>query len=429
MTTEWFIIIGGIVVLLILSAFFSGSETALTGASLPRMHELARRGNRRAKLVLGLHEERERLIGSILFGNNLVNIFSASLATSILLTIFGEAGIAYATIVMTLLILIFAEVLPKTYALARADRTALFVAPMVHLVVLVFSPVARAIGAITNVTLRAFGVELREASDRDESEEELRGVIALHKGPEPEIRHERQMLHSILDLDEVEVGEVMTHRGNVSMIDVEEPSAAILEAVLESRFTRLPLYRGDPDEITGVLHAKALLRELGTHKGEIEGIDFAGLAVSPWFIPETTTLLDQLLAFRERREHFAVVVDEYGTVQGIVTLEDILEEIVGEIDDEHDEIVRGVHPQGDGSYLVDGAVTIRDLNRQFEWVLPDDEAATIAGLVLFESRTIPTPGQVFTFHGFRFEILRRECNQITSLRLTPPVPAVDGAAE
>ena len=422
MTIDYLILAGAIFVLLILSAFFSGSETALTRASLPRMHELARQGNRRAELVLALYEQRESLIGAILFGNNMVNILSTSLATTALLLIFGDAGIVYATVVMTLLVLIFAEVMPKTIALAKADRAALLVAPVIRIFVFVFSPITHAVHIIIYTALRAFGIKLEELADRAESEEELRGAIALHTGPEPEIRHERQMLHSILELDDVEVSEVMTHRRNVTMLDADLPTEEILQIVFDSPYTRLPLYRSDADDIVGILHAKALLREFGARKGEVEDIDIVSLSVQPWFIPETTALLDQLLAFRERREHFALVVDEYGAFMGIVTLEDILEEIVGEIDDEHDEIVRGVRPQPDGSYLVDGTVTIRDLNREFEWSLPDDEASTIAGLILFESRTIPEPGQVFNFQGFRYEIMRRQRNQIVSLRLTPPTP-------
>ncbi len=420
MTTEWLISIAVIAVLLVLSALFSGSETALTGSSLPRMHELARRGNRRARIVLALHERRERLIGAILLGNNLVNILATSLATSALLGLFGEAGVAYATVVMTLLVLIFAEVLPKTYALAHADRTALAVAPVIRFVVLVLAPVTHALHAVIKATLRPIGIELSPELDRERSEEELRGAIDLHKGPEPEIRQERLMLRSILELDDVEVREVMTHRRNVTMIDADMPAERILDTVLASPYTRLPLFRGEPDNIVGVLHAKALLRELGTRRGDGSGIDIAALAAEPWFIPESTSLLDQLLAFRERREHFAIVVDEYGTFMGIVTLEDILEEIVGHIYDEHDVAVRGVRPQPDGTYIVQGTVTIRDLNRELDWGLPDEQAATIAGLVLHEARTIPEPGQVFVFYGFRFEILRRQRNQITLLRVTPP---------
>jgi len=418
--TEWLITGGAIVLLLVLSAFFSGSETALTAASNPRMHELSRQGSHRAETVLVLRERRERLIGAILLGNNLVNIFASALATSLLLGIFGEAGVLYATLAMTLLILIFAEVLPKTYALTHADKMALMLAPVLRPVVSVLAPITLMISKIVQVTLSIFGISGQEEHSHIHREEELRGAIALHEGPDPEIRQEQQMLRSILDLDDVQVEEVMTHRSNVAMIDCDDPPEAIVEKVMESPYTRLPLYRGEADNIVGVLHAKGLLRQLGREGARPEALDIKAIASDPWFIPESTSLLDQLQAFRERREHFALVVDEYGAFMGIITLEDILEEIVGEIDDEHDIAVAGVRPQADGSQIVDGTVTIRDLNREFDWYLPDDAATTIAGLVLHEARLIPVPGQVFVFHGFRFEILRRKRNQITLMRVTPP---------
>ena len=420
MTTEWLLTGGSILVLLIMSAFFSGSETAMTASSDPRMYELARQGSRRAQIVIAMHQKKERLIGAILLGNNLVNIFASALATSLLLGIFGEAGVFYATVVMTLLVLIFAEVLPKTYALGHADRMALLVAPVIEPLVALLAPITLMINKVVNLTLSAFGASAQAEPLRSQREEELRGAIALHEGTAPETRHERQMLGSILDLDDVEVYEVMTHRRSVEMLDCKEPSDALVDQVLRSRFTRLPLYDGDPDNIVGVVHAKALLRELRHAEGAVADVDIRELASDPWFIPDTTSLLDQLLAFRERREHFAIVVDEYGSFMGVVTLEDILEEIVGNIDDEHDVAVAGVRPQSDGGYIVNGSVTIRDLNREFDWDLPDDEATTIAGLVLHEARMIPEPGQVFVFHGFRFEIIRRQRNQITLLRLRPP---------
>jgi Mg2+/Co2+ transporter CorB len=420
MITEWLLLGGAITLLLVLSAFFSGSETALTAASNPRMHELTRQGSQRAEIVLAMRERRERLIGAILLGNNLVNIFASALATSLLLGVFGEAGVVYATLAMTFLILIFAELLPKTYALRQADKTALLVAPVLRPVVSILAPVILMISKIVELVLAILGVAGQDEQSQLHREEELRGAIALHEGPEPEIRQERQMLRSILDLDEVQVEEVMTHRRNVAMIDCDGPATAIVEKALDSPYTRLPLYRGEPDNIVGVLHAKGLLRELGRESVRPEDLNIPAIAADPWFIPESTSLLDQLQAFRERREHFALVVDEYGVFMGVVTLEDIIEEIVGEIDDEHDIAVAGVRPQADGSYIVDGSVTIRDLNREFDWYLPDDEATTIAGLVLHEARLIPVPSQVFVFHGFRFEILRRQRNQITMMRVTPP---------
>jgi Mg2+/Co2+ transporter CorB len=418
-----------IAVLLIVSAFFSMAETAMTAASRPRLHALARQGSRRARIVNEIRAQSERLIGTVLVGNNLVNILASALATSALITVFGEVGVAYATAAMTVLVLVFAEILPKTYALNNPDRVAVVLAPALRPLIALLNPVTRAFSAVVRTTLRVFGILVKAELGSAESEQELRGAIELHKGPEPEIKEERKMLRSILDLDDVEVGQIMIHRKNVIMLDVDRPASEIEAQVLASPYTRLPLYRDEPDNVVGVLHAKAMLRALQAVGGDVSKVDILAIAAKPWFIPDTTSLLEQLRTFRERREHFALVVDEYGTLMGIVTLEDILEEIVGDIFDEHQAAVVGVRAQPDGSYLIDGSVPIRDLNREFDWELPDSEAATIAGLVLNEARRIPEVGQEFTFHGYRFSVLRRQRNQITLLRVQPPKrAAADRAA-
>ncbi|MGQ9365615.1 HlyC/CorC family transporter [Azospirillum sp. ST 5-10] len=417
--------LAAILVLLMLSAFFSGAETALTAASRPRMHQLEQEGSVRAGLVNRLRERKERVIGAILLGNNMVNILASSLATSVLISLFGDRGVAYATLGMTALVVVFSEVMPKTYTLNHADRSALAVARPIAAVVWLFGPVTAAVGWIVASLFRLFGADIQRVAVGS-SAEELRGAIELHRGEDSAeqedegTRHERAMLRSILDLAEVEVSEIMTHRRNVVMIDASQPPARIADEVLASPFTRLPLWKDETDNIVGVLHAKALLREVRARGANLDDLDVALIAARPWFIPDTTTLFDQLQAFRQRREHFALVVDEYGSLMGVVTLEDILEEIVGDISDELDAQVAGVRPQPNGAYIVDGWVTLRDLNRQFEWRLPDDKASTIAGLVLNEARRIPEVGQVFTFYGFRFEILRRQRHQITVLRVVPP---------
>ncbi|TCS63508.1 HlyC/CorC family transporter [Varunaivibrio sulfuroxidans] len=425
--------IAAIVFLLLLSAFFSGSETALTASSRPLMHQLEQQGNPRARLVNHLYEKKERLIGSILLGNNLVNILASALATNALITIFGAAGVVYATLAMTLLVLIFAEVLPKTYAFRHANHVALSIAPSVNFLVIAVTPLTIMLNAIIHATLHLFGADHRGSGGLGENAEELRGAIALHGMETDEeeeiavVRHERNMLRSVLDLAEVQVGEITIHRKDVVAIDADLSPGAILSQVLDSPYTRIPLWKNDTDNIVGVLHAKDLLRAVRAATGEAPGrqkaideLDIMAIASKPWFVPEHTLLLDQLQAFRERREHFALVVDEYGSLLGIVTLEDILEEIVGDISDEHDVHIFGVTPQTDGAYIIRGTATIRDLNRQLDWRLPDEDAATIAGLVLHEARRIPEEGQVFQFHGFRFEILRLQRHQIVSLRVTPP---------
>jgi Mg2+/Co2+ transporter CorB len=409
--------IAAIGALLFLSAFFSASETALTAASRPRMHQLAKEGDKRAGTVNALRQRQSRLIGGILVGNNIVNILASSLATSVMIALFGDAGVAYATLAMTLLVLIFAEVMPKTYALLRPDRLALTVAPVLKPVIAVLSPAIHAIEMVVHALLRLCGVDPHGASLDEDLEAELRGAIDLHARADETAAHEGFMLGGVLDLGDVTVEEIMTHRRNLHMVDAGLTPTEIVEFVLDSPYTRLPMYRGDPDNVIGVLHAKALLREVRKHEGHLDEMDIAAVATRPWFIPESTSCLYQLHAFRRRREHFALVVDEYGALMGIVTLEDILEEIVGEIDDEHDLPVAGVRRQNDGSFIVDGTVTIRDLNRELGWSLPDEEATTIAGLVLHEARLIPNVGQSFAFHGFRFDILRRQGNQIMSIRI------------
>ncbi len=413
-------ILAAIALLLVLSAFFSGSETALTAASRPLMHQLEHNGDRKAGLVNRLRDDPERLIGAILLGNNLVNILASALATGMLISVFGAAGIAYATVAMTLLVLIFSEILPKTYALRTADRTAPMIAPVVNVVVAVLAPFTKTINLLVQATLSLFGVK-SESDHGGSTEAEQLGAIALHDGTETAVKHERAMLRSVLDLDDVQVSEIMTHRNDVLALDADLPVTELIQQVVDSPFTRIPMWREDPDEIIGVVHTKVLLRHLWARSGDPAGMDILDEGADPWFIPEQTLLLDQLEAFRARREHFALVVDEYGSFQGVVTLEDILEEIVGDIDDEHDVAASGVDHADDGSYVVEGKVTIRDLNREHEWGLPDEEAATIAGLVLHEARRIPDVGQSFIFHGFRFDILERQRHQITRVRITPPV--------
>ncbi|HTH16968.1 MAG TPA: HlyC/CorC family transporter [Magnetospirillum sp.] len=411
--------IASIVFLLLLLGFFAGSETALTVASKPLMHHMEKEGDRRAALVNRLHDKKERLLGSILLGNTLVHIFASAMATSVAISLFGDAGVVYATAVMTVVVLVFCEILPKTFAIQHANNAALAIAPFMRLFVAVAGPAIHAIHVFVDAILHLFGARAARETDIEAAMAELRGAIEVHAS-EDEVEAERKMLRSILDLDDVVVSDVMTHRRAAIALDAGQPAAEIVDHILQSPFTRIPLWRDNSDNIIGVVHAKDVLRAVRALGGEVDKLDVVELASAPWFIPDSTTLLEQLTAFRKRREHFALVVDEYGALMGVVTLEDILEEIVGDIADEHDVAVAGVRPQSNGSFVVDGTVTIRDLNREFDWRLPDEQAATIAGLLLHESRQIPTVGQVFRFFGFRFEVLRRHRNQITSIRITPP---------
>ena len=411
-----------VLICLALGAYMSAAETAVTGASRPRMHRLAQQGNRRAILVNSLLDRKDEAVSAVLLGNNVVNILSASLTTAVLTAIFGAAGVVYATIIVGILVVIFAEVMPKTWALLRADRVALMLAPSLVVTLALLGPPARAIAAVSRFFLGLLRVRIDRTPDAEEHADVLRGAIELHGQDLTDLAApaEKAMLRSVLDLGEHTVADVMTHRGTVALIDADQPLDTIVDEMLASPYTRIPVYRGEADNIVGVVHAKDLFRAVKA-AGGTAGVKIDNVMTAPWFIPESTILFDQLQAFRARHEHFAIVVDEYGALRGIVTLEDIIEEITGDIEDEHDAVKRGIVPREDGSVVCRGDVPIRDLNREFAWGLPEDVAITIAGLVLHEARRIPEVGQTYAFYGFRFEILKREGTRIAELRVMPPI--------
>lgn len=417
---------GAIVLLLVLSAFFSGSETALTAASRGKLRAQADKGSRGAQRALNVTEDSERLIGSVLLGNNLVNILAASLATALFTRAFGESGVALATLVMTLLVLIFAEVLPKTYAITNSETAAAAVAGPISLIVTVFAPVVGAVRLLVRGVLALFGVRIDPDSHVLAVREEIAGALQLGHSEGVVEKEDRDRILGALDLGDRTVEEIMLHRSNIEMVDAADAPADILQQCLASPYTRLPVFRDEPENIIGVIHAKDLLRAMykkagaGGDTGALKDFQVTGVAKPPYFTPETTTLDDQMRQFLRRRSHFALVVDEYGSLQGLITLEDILEEIVGEITDEFDPAAdHPVRRTEDGQFLVDGAMTIRDLNRATDWALPDDEANTVAGLVIHEAQMIPTTGQVFSFHGFRFEVTERAGNRVTRLKIRP----------
>ncbi|PID35658.1 MAG: hypothetical protein CR993_08900 [Rhodobacterales bacterium] len=424
---------GAILALIALSAFFSGSETALTAASRGKLHAKADKGDRGATRALSITEDNERLIGSVLLGNNLVNILSTSLATALFTRALGEAGVAWATLVMTLLVLVFAEVLPKTYAITQPEAAAARVSGPIRLVVILFSPIVSAIRAFTRLILSLFGVK----TDPDAhllAREEIAGAISLGHSEGAVQKEDRDRLLGALDLGERTVDEIMLHRSKIETINADSPAREVLERALASPYTRLPVWRGEPENIIGVIHAKDLNRAMyaagaaaEARAGEkarnraFDTFDVMEVAMKPYFVPETTTLDDQMRNFLKRHTHFALVVDEYGSLQGLITLEDILEEIVGEITDEFDieQQREEFATDADGSIVVDGTTTIRDLNRACDWSLPDEEANTIAGLVIHEAQMIPAIGQVFSFHGFRFEVTGREGQRVSELKIRP----------
>lgn len=419
MSLEIGLILAAIIITVLLSAFFNGSETALTASSRARMHALDQEGNARAKLVNKLLSSPERMIGAVLLGNTLVDVLAASLASSLGLALLGPAGVAYATAIMTLVIVIFAAVLPKTYALASADRAALLLAPAMRVVIWALTPFTIAIQWVVRMILKLTPSTDDDAANILAAHEEIRGTIELQAIEGGVARGDADMLGGVLDLGDLQVLDIMVHRTKMETINVDDPPEKVIDEVLKGQYTRVPLWKGEPENIVGVLHTKDLLGALRRSAWTVDTLDVKSLAAEPWFVPDTTSVKDQLNAFLKRKAQLALVVDEYGEVQGLITLEDILEEIVGQIADEHDVHDAAIRPQPDGSVNVDGSVAVRDINRQMNWELPEEEATTIAGLVIHEAQTIPEPGQAFTFYGYRFEILRKSRNKINAIRIRP----------
>lgn len=417
MTLSILIFIGIILACVIVSGLFSASETAFIAASKVRIFHQAKGGSKRARMVKLLRTDMSGLLSFLLMSNNLVNILGASMATFVFTKIFGEIGVVYATTLMTIVVVLFAEIIPKIFAINYPETIARNVAPVIRFLYMVLSPFSNFLDRFARGTLQLMGLKTQAGGGSSGTAEELRGIIEMHKETGIGAAHEQQMLRSILDLAEVDVSEVMIHRKKVSMLDATEKPSLLMEQVLKSPYTRIPLWREDPDNIVGVLHTKAFFRDLAAHPVDPDSIDILSIANKPWFVPETTKLLDQLHAFRQRKEHIAIVVDEYGVFMGLVTLEDILEEIVGEIVDELDVELPGVGMTKEGEYVVEGTATIRDLNRQFDWELPDEEAVTIAGLLIHESRKIPNVGQTFRIKDLEITVLRRNRNQITLLKI------------
>ncbi|WP_072396392.1 HlyC/CorC family transporter [Hyphomicrobium sp. CS1GBMeth3] len=406
-----------IIILVAVSAVIRLGETALSAVSRTKIHALEQEGSARAELVARLLASPEKLIGAVLIGGTLADILAAGLAAVLAVHVAGGAGLVCAALLLTLVIVIFAEVLPKTYALAYADRVALLVAPFMRVLVATLGPVTQAIELVVRWVLAFTPGKMDDKANILAAREQLRGAIDLRTREGGVARHDAHMLGGVLDLGELQIADIMIHRTKMQTFDAADPPQVILDEVLRSQHTRIPIWKDQPENIVGVLNIKDILGALAASSWDVAKLDIMSFATTPWFVPDTTTLKDQLAQFLKRKAQMALVVDEYGEVQGLITLEDILEEIVGQIADEHDAAESHIRPQADGTVNVDGTVPIRDLNRHMDWDLPDDEATTIAGLVVHEAELIPEPGQVFTFYGYRIEILRRSRNKIAAVRI------------
>ena len=407
-----------IFILLILSAFFSGSETALTASTRSRLTGLNIKGKKNAQIAINLLNDKESLIGAILLGNNLVNILASSLATSLLIKMFGDSGVAYAVLIMTVLIVIFAEILPKSYAISNSEKMALTISPIIRPFVFFLSPITWLMEKIVHGILAIFGMNYIKNSRSLSVQDEIRGTVDLHHKEGRLYKFDKDMVKGILDLSVIGIEDVMVHRSNMFTVNIDDDSNNIISAVINSPYTRIPVWKNDAENIVGIIHAKNLLRLISTKKNlPILNEDIKKTLLEPWFVPETTTLKEQLQMHLNKRTKLAIIVDEYGALMGMISLEDIIEEIVGDISDEHDVIVKGVDVNSDGSFNINGNVEIRDLNREYGWELPDSEANTISGLIIHESRSFPKPGQKFNYYGFQFEILETQDNQISLLKV------------
>lgn len=407
------------VLLFLISSFFASAETALTAFSRPRIHRLAKRGNQKAKRVEDLSKQMNNAVGSILIGKNVMDILGTSIITTVFLQLFDETGVVIATIILTFVVIVFLEVLPKMYAITYPETLSLNIAWTIQACVFILRPLMYVVQIISEKTLSILGTSISRTESWPSAVEELRSAIDLH-GKE-RLKNETHMLHSVLDLASLTVEEIMVHRSDVEMIDMDQPFQVIHDQILKSPYTRLPVWKHSPENIQGILNVKTFLNEyLKAQSNKKEGFDLKKVFTNPWFIPEATPLLHQMHAFRAKRSHLAIVIDEYGSFSGIVTLEDILEEIVGEIDDEHDIKSINIRSTKDGAYLMEGTVTLRDINKQFDLELPDEETSTLAGLLIHESRSIPQVGQRFYFYGLTFTVIRREDHQITLVRVEIP---------
>ncbi len=417
MLFELIILFISILLLLILSGFFSGSETALTASTRSRLTGLSNKGHKNAKTAIELLNKKESLIGAILLGNNLVNILASALATSLSIKIFGDTGVAYAVIIMTALIVIFAEILPKTYALTNSEKLALAVSPIFRPIVYLLWPVTWMMEKIVFFILSIFKIKLEKNMRVLSVEDEIRGTLDLHHKEGRLYKSDKDMVTGVLDLAEVTVEDVMVHRSNMFTVNIDDDPKKILNSVINSSFTRIPVWQNNDENIIGIIHSKHLLKIMSQNR-DITRLDMMQSLIKPLFIPETTSLKEQLKMHLNTKKKLAIVVDEYGVLMGMISLEDIMEEIVGDITDEIDEGLTTVVKNEDGTLTINGGTEIRDINRIYNWDLPEEEANTLSGLIIHESRSFPSEGQVFNYYGFIFEILEVKDNLIHKIKVS-----------
>ena len=406
-------LLGLLAFLIICSAFFSSSETGIISLNRYRLRHKAREGHRGAKRASALLSRPDRLLGTILIGNNFVNILASAIATVLAMQIWGEAGIAIATVALTIILLIFGEITPKTLAALRPEAIAYPASLPLQVLLKLFYPLVVALNAISNLLLRLFGIDPSSRSSDSLTTEELRSVVRESAHALPESR--QNMLLGVLDLETVSVNDIMIPRNEIIGIDLEQPIERIVELLQNTRHTRLPVYRQDINQIEGMVHMRQLARRLAhdqmTHELLLQ------VCQPAYFVPENTPLATQLLNFQKEKRRLGLVVDEYGDIQGLITLEDVLEEIVGDLSGQDQQQHADIQPQEDGSQIIDGSASIRELNKLLGWHLPSEGPKTLNGLVTEALESIPDSPVCLKIGPYRLEILESGDNRVKSVRI------------
>lgn len=409
------IIISTIVFLLALAGLISATETAITATSPGRIQQLISEGNKRAAVLKSILKIKEKVISTLLIGNSIANTLCTTIATSMFIELFGDdMGTLISSITMSFIIIIFSEVVPKAMAVAKPEKLSLFAAPGLILFMKLLAPVNKMLNYIVRFAFVLFKIDHKQDMS---GADEVRGVIEHHLNEGNVVKDDRDMLGGILDIRNLIVGDIMIHRSKINSVNIDNPKADIIKFALDCGHTRIPVWQNDPDNIIGILHIRDLLRLLQELKGEIDKLNIPTLLVDPWFISDNALVTQQLQAFRERQSHLACVVDEYGELQGIITLEDILEEIVGQIYDEHDVGKNKIVKISSKEYTIDGTVTVRDLNRELGWNIPDSEANTIAGFLIHEMQRIPGKGESIIIDNLKIVVKTKSSNRIKTVKI------------
>jgi Mg2+/Co2+ transporter CorB len=402
--------------LLVFASLLSCFETSITAVSRARIHRLASEGDKRAKHLDRILREREKVVSVMLLANNVVNIAASAITTRVVLKLFGEEWFLVATVVLTIAVIIFSEILPKTIAIKFSEKVALFFAPSIHFLFFIFSPIVAVIQRVVDMMIGVFFTNVGKKTKESELEE-IRDTVDLKAKEGSIFKYDKDLLDGVLDLSDTAISEIVTHRKDIESIDISLSIAEIAKQGAATNHTRIPLWRGSKESIVAVLNVRKLLRALHSHRGDIEKFELSSVTSAPWFVPATNSLRSQLFAFRKKKKHFALVVDEYGSLLGLITLEDILEEIVGEIKEEEDSHGINIIKIKSGAYKIAGKTLIRDINKKLDLEIEEsDDAYNLAAFVINSLGRIPEEKENFVINGHNFEILKKHGHDLVWIK-------------